>query len=120
MFLKKEKITFFGKFIDIYVFDYEYYQNNDKNSIGYDIISKDISYYNCWEPFQTEITKDILKNGNNIFIDIGHHLGYYSLLASAYNNSVYSIDCNEEYINIFLKSIEVNNIKKYNFNKSES
>lgn len=108
--LLKEKINFFNNEIEMYIYDYDYYNQFNRNSNGLDIISKDIKQYNCWEPFQTEITKEILKNGNNIFIDIGHHLGYYSLLASVFNNHVYSIDCNNEYIDIFLKSIKDNNI----------
>lgn len=107
--LIKKRIDFFNKHIDMFVYDYEFYKNNT-NNLGYDIISKDIIQDNCWEPFQTEITKEILKDGNHIFIDIGHHLGYYSLLASVFNNQVYSFDCNHEYIDIFSKSIEINNI----------
>lgn len=103
--LIKQKINGFDKSFDMFVFDYDCYT---KNQIGYDIISKDISRFNCWEPFQTEITKEILKTGKDIFIDIGHHLGYYSLLAAAYGNTVYSIDCNKNYIDIFKKSILLN------------
>lgn len=54
--LIKKRIDFFNKHIDMFVYDYEFYKNNT-NNLGYDIISKDIIQDNCWEPFQTEITK---------------------------------------------------------------
>ena len=63
------------------IFDYDTAKKNNSNKEDLDIISKCLETHNCWEPYQTEITKEILKDGNNIFIDIGSHLGYYSLLS---------------------------------------
>lgn len=108
---KLNKLIFFGKILDIYTFNYDYYKNNNFNNEGLDIISKCIEKDNCWEPFQTEITNEILKDGNHIFIDVGSHLGYYSLLASLYNNNIISIEINNKYIELFNKSIKINNIK---------
>jgi hypothetical protein len=105
-------INFFEKKINMVVYNYEYYFNNNLHNDGLDIISKCIKGYdNCWEPYQTEITKEILKEGNNVFIDIGCHLGYYSLLAASLNNTVYSIDSNKNNYNLFLKNITLNNYK---------
>ena len=68
----------FSKNAKFEIFDYNYYKSNNKDNEGLDIISKCLeSNDNCWEPYQTEIIKEILKEGNNIFIDIGHHIGYY-------------------------------------------
>uniref|UniRef100_A0A6C0LDQ1 Methyltransferase FkbM domain-containing protein n=1 Tax=viral metagenome TaxID=1070528 RepID=A0A6C0LDQ1_9ZZZZ len=104
-----QKISFFNyKDIIMNIFNYN---EALQNTIELDIISKCLEHDGCWEPYQTEISKEILKDGNNIFIDIGSHLGYYSLLASTYNNQVISIDCNETYINLFQKSITENNIE---------
>lgn len=115
---KTIKINFFENYKYINIFDYDYYKNNNIfNNEGLDIISKCIDRDNCWEPFQTEITKELLKNGNNIFIDIGCHLGYYSLLASSYNNKVISIDINDIYLDLFSKSIQLNKIENIELHK---
>ena len=115
-------VDLFGEQISMHIFDYDYHYKNINNEnlkrVGLDIISKCIEGHdNCWEPYQTEITKEILKDGNNIFIDIGCHLGYYSLLASTLNNFVYSIDISEPTVNLFLKSINQNSFSNITFHK---
>lgn len=106
-------LNLFDKRVNMIVYDYFYYHDLKKvNSIGYDIISKCIIGQNkCWEPFQTEITKEILKDGNNVFIDIGTQLGWYSILSSVYNNHTISIDYNDVTIEKFKKTIDINNLK---------
>tara|TARA_Y100000741_G_C18260467_1_gene560357 strand:- start:2240 stop:2941 length:702 start_codon:yes stop_codon:yes gene_type:complete len=93
------------------IFDYDFFKEKNIQDERLDIISKDLNLFKVWEPYQTEITKEILKNGNNIFIDVGTHLGYYSLLASSFNNVVYSIEKNKSYIEFFKKSIQDNQSK---------
>lgn len=94
------------------IFDYFYAKEHNIKDYNYDVISKCLeSKNNCWEPYQTEITKEILKNGNNIFIDVGTHLGYYSLIASSLGNNVIGIDCSDIYIDLFKKNIDLNNLK---------
>jgi len=112
-------VDFFGATIKMRIYDYNYYSQKKINNDGLDIISHCIkSTNNCWEPYQTEITKEILKGGNNIFLDVGSHIGYYSLLAASLNNHVYSIDINENSSNIFLHNVEINNFQdKINFFK---
>lgn len=102
----------------INIFNYSYYNDlmlNSKNYIqceGYDIISKCIENDKCWEPYQTEITNEILKKYNGIFVDIGCHIGYYSILASLLGKEVISVDGNKKYLNLFRKTIEDNDLKK--------
>jgi len=117
------EIDFFSKKIFMEIFNYDFYKNKQILNEGLDIISKELkSSNNCWEPFQTEITKEILKNGNNLFIDIGCHIGYYSILGSIYNNNVISIDNNPVFLESLKKNIEINdfkNISVYNKNINE-
>ncbi len=114
---KKVKIDFFGHPVSMTIFDYDEAKKRGLDGLSggvadaLDIISKSLDYYQNWEPYQTEITKEILKNGNNIFIDIGSHLGYYSLLASVYNNNVISIEKNTNFIKLFKKTISDNKIQ---------
>lgn len=111
---------FFGKIIKIIIFDYYYAKEHNIKDINYDVISKCLeSKNNCWEPYQSEITKEILKNGNNIFIDVGTHLGYYSLIASSLGNNVIGFDCNDIYMNLFRNTIELNNFKNIKIIKNK-
>ena len=107
----KTHLKLFEKSIVMNIFDYEYFKEKNIKDERLDIISKDLNLFKVWEPYQTEITKEILKSGNNIFIDVGTHLGYYSLLASSFNNVVYSIEKNKSYIKLFKKSIQDNQSK---------
>ena len=76
--LKTVIVNFFGKNVKLIIFNYNYYNSKKINNEGLDIISKCIDGHdNCWEPYQTEITKELLKSGKEIFVDIGSHIGYY-------------------------------------------
>ena len=112
-------VDYFGNKINMRIYNYDYYHEKNILNDGLDIISWCLKNQdNCWEPYQTELTKEILKDGNNIFLDVGSHLGYYSLLAASLNNHVYSIDINENSSNIFLHNVEINNFQdKINFFK---
>ncbi len=116
---KTTEISFFGHPLSMHIYDYTKAQkiNLDGTSSGgeaLDIISKCLENDKCWEPYQTEITKEILKDGKNIFIDIGAHLGYYSLLASVYDNQTISIDKNTKYLDLFKKTITYNKVQNIN------
>jgi hypothetical protein len=106
------KIPYFKKNLDINVYDYEYYENekSEKAVEGLDIISFCYKRYLCWEPYQCELTKEILESGNNLFIDIGSHLGTYSIISSMYGNNTIAIDANPNANNIFRKTIKDNNL----------
>lgn len=112
--MKTEDITidYFGKKLNMRIYNYDYYKERNLKNDGLDIISWCLKTPdNCWEPYQTELTKEILKNGNNIFVDIGSHLGWYSLLAASLNNIVYSIDVNKNTSKIFLHNVKINNFE---------
>ena len=49
--------------------------------IDYDL-SGYISVHNIWEPFETFLFKQFIKK-NTVFVDIGAHIGYYSLLCAS-------------------------------------
>ena len=113
------KLKFSNKEINITIFDYDKYAEKyteqiSDESIGLDIISKCLVVDKCWEPFQTEITTEIFKKYDGIFIDVGSHLGYYSILASVMNKEVISIDQSNIFINLFKQTINNNNLKNIN------
>jgi hypothetical protein len=106
-------IPYFKQDVIINVYDYEYYKN-EKDEEGLDIISFCYKKHLCWEPYQSELTKEILESGNNLFIDIGSHLGTYSIISSIYGNSTIAIDANINVNNIFRKTIKDNNLLNIN------
>ena len=107
------QIPYFKQDININVYDYEYYKN-EKAVEGLDIVSFCYKRDQCWEPYQCELTKEILESGNNLFIDIGSHLGTYSIISSIYGNSTIAIDANPNANNIFRKTIKDNNLLNIN------
>ena len=107
------------------VFDYDHYENEEIHNEGLDIISKCIKQKNCWGKKESEVIIEILKGGGHLFIDLGCHIGYYSVLASLYGNKVIAVDINKNYLeclhktamenymnNIRIKRIDINSIDK--------
>jgi hypothetical protein len=111
--MKTETINIFGK--DIKIFDYFYYSKkyqNQSQSLGLDIICKCLKKDGCWEPFQTEITREILtEKTEGVFLDLGCHIGYYSILASSLGIKTYSVDGNNKFLNLFRESIKINSLE---------
>jgi len=68
---------------------------------------------NAYESFSTEVVNNYLKD-NSVFVDVGAHYGYYSVLASKAkkNVEVVSIEPVEENFKILEKNIKLNNVEK--------
>jgi len=107
------------------IFDYNYYKKEEVHNEGLDIISKCVEEKKCWKKRESEILIEILKDGGHLFVDLGCHIGYYSVIASLYNNKVVAVDINKAYLeclcktvmenymnNIRIKRIDINSIDK--------
>ena len=107
-----------GKKILFYLFDYQYYEKKVKSgqpeNEGLDIISKSIRDRKTWATFQTEIMIEILKGGNHYFVDVGSHIGYFSIIANLLGNKVLSIEKNSVYSDVLDKTITNNKISNIN------
>lgn len=106
------------KNVKFQIFDYNYYdqrytcQKFNDDSIGFDIISQFIDKCRIWEPYQTELTIEILnEDKEGLFVDIGCHLGYYSTISSMMDIETISIDSSIHVLNLFRKTIFNNNLK---------
>ena len=115
---KTTNICFENSNIQMKIFDFSYYNNIyteqhfNNESVGLDIISYCLENDKCWEPFQTEITTEILKNNlNGTYIDIGCQLGYYSILSSIIGNNTISIDSCNYFLDIFKETIKTNDLQ---------
>jgi hypothetical protein len=106
--IKGINIQFFNKNVHMNIYDYEYYKNDCGE--GNDIISKSFEKQYCWEPYQCELAKEILEYGDNLCIDVGSHLGTYSIISSIYANRTIAIERNKNVNNIFRKTIKDNNL----------
>lgn len=84
-----------------------------------DIISDKLVLFKSFEPNQTEITKELIKEGDTV-IDIGANIGYYTLLFSRLvgkTGKVYSFEPDKNNFEILEKNIKENkisNVKYYN------
>lgn len=75
-------------------------------------VSGYVALYKTWEPFTTELMKKYLNENTN-FIDIGAHIGYYSLFCASHakNGRVIAFEPEEKNLGILRKNIHANNIK---------
>jgi len=77
------------------------------------VISPFIKRHKMWDPFQTKVFCQEIKNGN-VVIDIGANVGYYSMLASKLVGSkglVLAFEPEESNYRLLKKNIRVNGLK---------
>jgi len=74
-------------------------------------VSGYLSVNKIWEPFETFLFKQLIKKNTN-FIDIGSHIGYYTLLCSskAKNGKIISFEPSTRNFKILQKNIKFNNL----------
>ncbi len=76
-------------------------------------ISPSLLYVHRWEPVETEIFRQHIKEGM-IVLDVGAYIGIYSLLASKLVGSegkVYAFEPSPESLGVLQKNIQLNNCK---------
>jgi len=85
-----------------------------------------LSTLGAFEPFETQLLKKEIKEGNFV-VDVGASIGYYTLLFAKWTGSkgkVFSFEPNQEKFSVLRKNVRVNNYKnvflvqKYVLNKS--
>lgn len=86
---------------------FKMYTDPKDSAIAPQLLSK-----GCWEPFETEIFKGLIKPGMNV-VDIGANIGYYSLLASRLvgeSGKVYAFEPFENTFEILERNVVVNGL----------
>ena len=58
----------------------------------------------------TELLIEITKSGGHNFVDLGCHIGFFSVIANCYNNNVLAIDKNENFLSVLEETIEDNDL----------
>jgi len=75
-----------------------------------DIVGRYIYYFGVWEPPLTQWIKERLSPGD-VFIDVGAHVGYYTLLASTLvgdSGKVVAVEASPEIFEILRSNVELN------------
>lgn len=82
---------------DLVVYDAARYHERNYCS-GDDELSRAIAEQGCWEPWQTALTVDLLAGrAPGTFVDLGAHVGWYSMIALALGHSALALDADPEH-----------------------
>ncbi len=94
------------------VFDYEKYKGVAGYCTGKDDISRTLINEGVWEKEDLDLIKDILKKGDTsrLVIDIGSHIGWYSILAAQFDYPVTAIDGDKENLVTLRRNARLNNV----------
>ena len=81
------------------------------------MVEKQIYYFGEWEPFFTRYLMDTQNSDNEIFLDIGANIGYFTLITSAIFNQVLAIEASPSIHHRLSENIkfnQLNNVISYN------
>lgn len=97
----------------MWVWDYEKYKGFDGYCTGQDDISRTLINNGIWEVTESKIIREVLENGDRSkgFVDIGAHIGWYSLMASQLGYQVMAIEADSENCELIKANAELHNIK---------
>lgn len=97
----------------MWVYDYEKYKDAVGYCTGKDDISRTLSNEGVWEKEDLGLIKDILAKGNKdkLVIDIGSHIGWYSILAGQFDYLVTAIDGDRENLDTLRKNARLNKVE---------
>jgi FkbM family methyltransferase len=94
--------------------EYLYIQNNKFYIDKWDgAVSQELILSGKWEEYETKLFKENIKSGD-VVVDIGAHIGYYTLIAAAIvgkKGRVYAFEPNHKNFQILKKNVEENNYK---------
>lgn len=76
--------------------------------------SRSIRLQQTWEGFDTALVVQLLKDNNNLVIDFGANLGWYTLVAGKMGNPVLSVEADEVLAAELEKAVERNQIENWN------
>lgn len=88
---------------DMRIYDFEQYMGFDGYCSGQDDISRTLKLYGRWEVDETAIANRILREGNrnDVFIDVGAHIGWFGRLASKYGYYTMAYEADAENIQLY-------------------
>lgn len=96
----------------LHVYDWDKYKDFQGYCTGQDDVSRTLINTGVWEPIESSLVAEILEKGNKnkLIIDIGAHIGWYSLMAAKLGYRVRAIESNQENCEVLMKNMELHNI----------
>lgn len=96
------------------VYDYDKYSGFNGYCTGQDDVSRTLRDTGQWEKTETQLVTDLLENGdrNNIVIDFGVHVGWFSLLAAKMGYTVIGYEGEPENVITANKNMKLHNVDK--------
>lgn len=92
------------------VYNYQTYRDTPGYCTGDDVVSFSIYTQGVWEGFETLLELDILHRGNrnNLVLDFGAHVGWYSTLAAIDGYHVVAFDIDAENLDVLMHNAALN------------
>ena len=99
--------------IKMEIFDWKKYANSKEYCPGDDAFSVSVFRNGVWEGYETSVVLDLLKEGNpdNLVLDIGSQLGWYTILAGLKGYNIRAFDFCKDTIEVFWKNMDHNDIR---------
>lgn len=97
---------------DMWVYDNDRYKNYKGYCTGQDDVSQTLKNVQVWEKEETDLIKSILEAGDKThsFIDVGAHVGWYSLLASKLGYPIAAFEAEGESCELIKANININKL----------
>lgn len=97
---------------DMWVYDHNRYKDYKGYCTGQDDVSNTLKNNQIWEKEETELIKSILEHGdrNLRVMDIGAHVGWYSLLAGKLGYSVTAIEAEGQSCGLIEKNTVIHGV----------
>lgn len=94
------------------VYNYQLYRDTTGYCTGDDVVSFSIYTQGVWEGFETLLELDILHRGdrNNLVLDFGGHVGWYSTLAAMDGYKVTAFEIDAENIDVLMHNAALNGV----------
>ena len=81
-----------------------------------DGLTRQIRDFKCWEPFETELIIECLRQeqaDKGVFVDVGAQIGYYTLLAAKMGFKTYAFESDQDLGFYIDESAKLNNVEDY-------
>lgn len=98
---------------NMYVFDQKKYSNNaGAYCPGQDAVSENLTIEGQWESHDSKVIKKILEEGDtdNLVIDFGCHIGWYTIMAAKMGYNVLAIDGDLENLRLLEMNAKLHNV----------